>query len=217
MSEIAEKPKKEVKAKAGTFTSKVETVIGSGAKALQKAALEATKVLTEVNKAVELAGQLTDEVAAKKAELDGLEVQYAEKERQLTLDVDLQVQEAKGKAIDKFLKDLNQVAVETDEYNALQNENTKLKGEFKTAVATETATIRASEAASYTNKLALAAAEAKGTNAEQAAQLATAKEQVLFYAKQVQALTEQLTAERNARVEEAKARGVAAVTVNNGK
>lgn len=214
---MAEATKKDVKAKATSPAGKAELVIGAGAKALSKAVNEAKKVLLSIESATQISEALTDEIATKQSELEILDVQYTEKERQLKVNLDLAIQEQKGDAIFKYLGEAGQEPVNSAEYAKLKGDLNSLKTDFDTAVGKETAVIRNQEASKYNSQKALDAAEAKATNAGLTARLDAATEKITFYEDEVQNLRDQLSSERDARVKEAQARGNSQVTVNNGK
>lgn len=209
--------KKDVKAKATSPAGKAELVIGAGAKALSKAVNEAKKVIASVEQASLLSESLTNEIATKQSELEVLDTQYTKKERQLKVNLDLVIQEQKGEAITKWLAEADQQPVFTEEYTRIKKNLETLETDFDYEVNKETAAIKAQEAARYAAQKSLAEAETKAVHATLTAELAAAKNQIIFYEKEVVGLRQQLTDERTARVDEAKARGNSQVTVNNGK
>ena len=137
-----------------------------------------------------------------------------QKQRQAIVDVELKVQEKKGEAIVVFLKELGQEPIDSTKLAELRQTNTTLETNFKAEIEKATAQIRASEASSYNAQKNIDAANAKAAAATQAAELTSAKTQVIFYENEVKELRKQLSEEREARVKEAQARGNSQVTVN---
>lgn len=201
----------------GTPTGNVEVIIGNAANNLKNAATAAQKVFEQLDKAVEQAGKVTEDVELKTAELDKLTVEYAEKERQALLDLDMKVKENKKELVTTVLAETNQIAVDSDEYHALQNSNQAYKLDFDKQVKAEMAKLTSVLTSEFKGKEDLATAKFEATTAWLKADLESAVKQADFYKGQITFLETQLTADRNARVEEAKARGNAVVNVTTAK
>jgi len=201
----------------GTPTGNVEVIIGNAANNLKNAATAAQKVFEQLDKAVEQASKVTEDVELKTAELDKLTVEYAEKERQALLDLDMKVKENKKELVTTVLAETNQIAVDSDDYHALQSSNQAYKLDFDKQVKAEMAKLTSVLTSDFKGKEDLAKAKFDTDTAVLKADLNSAKQQADFYKSQITFLETQLTADRNARVEEAKARGNAVVNVTTAK
>ena len=201
----------------GTPTGNVEVIIGNAANNLKNAATAAQKVFEQLDKAAEQAAKVTEDVELKTAELDKLTVEYAEKERQALLDLDMKVKENKKEIVDTILAESNQQAVDKDEYHALFSSNQAYKLDFDKQVKAEMTKLTSILTSEFKGKEDLAKAKFDAETAGLKADLNSAKQQADFYKSQITFLETQLTADRNARVEEAKARGNAVVNVTTAK
>lgn len=201
----------------GTPTGNVEVIIGNAANNLKTAALAAAKVFEQLDKAVEQAAKVTEDVELKTAELDKLTTEYAEKERQALLDLDMSVKENKKQVVDTVLAESGQIAVDSSDYHALQASNQGYKLDFDKQVKAEMAKLTAVLTSDFKGKEDLAQAKFEATTAWLKADLESAVKQADFYKGQITFLETQLTADRAARVEEAKARGNAVVNVTTAK
>jgi len=201
----------------GTPTGNVEMIIGNAANNLKAATLAASKVFEQLDKAAEQAAKVTEDVELKTAELDKLTVEYAEKERQALLDLDMSVKENKKQVVDTVLGESGQVAVDSSDYHALQAANQAYKLDFDKQVKAEMTKLTSVLTSEFKGKEDLAQAKFDAITAGLKADLSSAIQQADFYKGQITFLETQLTADRNARVEEAKARGNAVVNVTTAK
>lgn len=201
----------------GTPTGNVEVIIGNAATNLKTATLAAAKVFEQLEKAGEQAAKVTEDVELKTAELNRLTTEYEEKERQALLDLDMSVKENKKQVVDTVLAEFGQVAVDSSDYHALQAANQAYKLDFDKQVKAEMAKLTAVLTSDFKGKEDLALAKFEATTAGLKADLNSAVQQADFYKNQITFLEAQLTADRNARVEEARARGNAVVNVTTAK
>lgn len=197
-----------------TAATNVEKTVGTSVTSLQKAVDEITKAISTQS---ETLAEVTYDVEVKSAELDSLSDKLQQRRREAEADLAIALKESKETTISKALGELNKVAVSTEDLSRLRiaasaNEEELQKAVSKAAAAAsekgkEEGTRLAEQAQ---NEAALNAATLKAEKQSLQDRLTAAQDTITD-------LRTQITAEREARVKEAEARGKSMVTVNSSK
>lgn len=188
-----------------------EVVIGAAAKALETAAVTVKELLDN------LRGNVADlglKIEEKQLSLNGLEQQYAEKDRQAQVNLALNIQEKGLVAAEEVLGKQNKVSIDKMELTGLKAEVNKLKADYTKDLQSATEIVVKQEKAKWDNEKALLQAQHKQEQAENTAAIKGAELQVKMLADQAAMLTKQLNDERDAGVR--RMAGIAAPVVNVG-
>lgn len=204
-----------------TFAKKVapgamttEAVVGAAVVELKKVVSAIEIAVDNIDGLSEKADSLTLQVNNRTAELKGLDVQFAEKERQLTVELELTLREKGNVKAVELLAAAGKTAIGTEELSGLRTNYDRLQKEYqsdlnKAVVASTNALTEKHNA----DKLLVEAQNAQ-KNAELTfkvesleAQLKAAKEQNVM-------LVGQMDAERAAGVQRANANAIGAVNIN---
>lgn len=199
----------------GTPSGNVEYVIGNAAKSLEKSVTEAEKVIQKVREVSDLCDDLTQKIAIKQVELSDLEVKFEEEHRRGRADLEIALKEDEARTVEGILERDKKVAVYKVDYDKTIADYNKLKTDYSSDVAKESAKVRTEEQQKYITQVEIINKTTEAQHATLVAELDAAKKQIEFYISQNKLLHDQLNSERLARVEEAKARGNAVVTVNS--
>lgn len=193
-----------------------ELVLGQAAQQITKAVTELNGVTGTIGKLAAQAEELTLQVANKEEAIAALEVAYAEKERQLNVDLDLSFKANTERVVSEFLRSTGKVSISGEELQNLRQELAETKAnadaETKKQVAQATASIKSD----YENAIKLLHSENKAVAAENAAKIGTLGTQNSFLQEQVTKLYAQLDAERQAGIERAKAGSVGSINIGDG-
>lgn len=197
-------------------TASTELVLGQAAQQITKAVAELNLATTTIGKLSAQAEELTLQVANKEDAIAALEVAYAEKERQLSVDLDLSFKSNTDGVVTEFLRSTGKVSISGDELQGLRQDLAETKAnseaEAKKQVAQATSTIKSD----YENAIKLLHSENKAVAAENAAKIGTLETQNSFLKEQVVTLYAQLDSERSAGIERAKAGSVGQINIGDG-
>ena len=179
---------------------------------IETASTNLTKVVTAVDQAViqlkavaTEAENLQTTIEEKQAAIKTLDVDFAEKLRAATVDLNLQVKENYKSVVQQYLLDNKLTMLPTDELDSLKTAvetNTIASKQEKDAALAEQDKALLSQ---FTAKIGVIKAEQAATLAEANANVVSLTDKVLFLQTQVRQLLEQLESERQAGVERARA------------
>ena len=184
---------------------------------LLKAAEELTKVIDSLKTTTELHGNLTYTIEEKEEALSELETKFQEEARRRQVDLELAFKENEIGKVNQILQSQGKIAVNQVEYNELVNTFTSLKTEFAKKLEEEAGKIRGQEAGKTAAAIKTAQLELQVKESGNAAAIQSLTDKNVLLSTQVEDYKAQLSAERNARIEEAKARGNPSVVVQSGK
>jgi hypothetical protein len=197
-------------------TASTELVLGQAAQQITKAVAELNGATASIGKLSAQAEELTLQVANKEDAIAALEIAYKEKERQLSVDLDLSFKSNTDGVVTEFLKSNGKVSISSEELQSLRQDLAETKAnaeaEAKKQVAQATATIKSD----YENAIKLLHSENKAVAAENAAKIGTLETQNSFLKEQVVTLYAQLDSERSAGIERAKAGSVGSINIGDG-
>jgi hypothetical protein len=198
---------------AKTKSDNTDAVISSAAAALVKATVNIQEAFKSVDGLNETAETLTRDIAAKKAEVAGLDEQYQVKARQAEVDFNLKLQEKKSETINAYLKSVGQEAVESSVYKALQSELATVKqerdAEIKKAVAIEVSRLNRE----YSAERSLLISQNETATAKQLAQIESLTERNGALSNEIAKLFKEIEAQRTLTAEVAKAGSVGSINV----
>jgi hypothetical protein len=198
---------------AKTKSDNTDAVISSAAAALVKATANIQEAFKSVDGLNETAETLTRDIAAKKAEVAGLDEQYQVKARQAEVDFNLKLQEKKSETINAYLKSVGQEAVESSAYKALQSELAAVKqerdAEIKKAVAIEVSRLNRE----YSAERSLLISQNETATAKQLAQIESLTERNGALSNEIAKLFKEIEAQRTLTAEVAKAGSVGSINV----
>ncbi len=160
---------------------------------------------------------LIEQIAQREIQLSSLEVQFNETKRQREVAFDLDLKASELEKVNTVLAGQGKVSIDKAALTNLQNSFNKLTAEFNAEVDKQVAIARGqakagAEAQIRQNQLELAA-----VSAEIKAEVNSLKKENALLASQVADYKSQITADREARVQESVARGNPVVTVQSGK
>jgi hypothetical protein len=184
---------------------------------LIKATDELTKVVEAMKHSVNIHDDLTQEIAEREAALAGLETKFQEESRRRQVEMELDFKERAANKVNEILISQGKVAVVQADYSALLDAHNSLKSEFSDRLAAEASSIRAQETAKANAIVNQARLELQVKEADNKAAITSLQEKNALLATQVEDYKAQLVAERDARIQEARARGNPVVTVQGSK
>lgn len=204
-----------VKKQPATTPAGVEQVIGAAAADLKRG-LDA---FAAVSAGIAGLGQQADafviQVNNRRAELEGLEVSFTEKERQLTVQMGLNLKEKGLTACTEMLQQLNKTIISTDELGTLRTNYQSLQASFKDDLQKAIGAASNVLTEQHKNAIALKDAQQRQEQAENTATIKAQTQQITSLEAQVKMLTEQLNEERKAGVQRAQANVAPVVNVGN--
>jgi len=195
-------------------SASTEIVLGQAAQQITKAVSELASATNTINKMVEQAEELTLQVANKEEAIISLDVAFAEKERQLKVDLDLSFRANTDRVVNEYLTSVGKTVIPASELNSLRKELDEAKSNTEGLIKREVATVVSSLKSQYENEIKLIHSENKAIAAENAAKIGTLANQNEFLSEQVTKLYLQLDAERAAGIERAKAGSVGSINVS---
>ena len=195
-------------------SASTEIVLGQAAQQITKAVSELASATNTINKMVEQAEELTLQVANKEEAIISLDVAFAEKERQLKVDLDLSFRAKTDRVVNEYLTSVGKTVIPASELSSLRKELDEVKSNTDGLIKKEVATVVSSLKSQYENEIKLIHSENKAIAAENAAKIGTLANQNEFLSEQVTKLYLQLDAERAAGIERAKAGSVGSINVS---
>jgi len=200
-------------ATAKTKSDNTDAVISSAAAALVKATASIQEAFKSVDGLNETAEILTRDIAAKKAEVAGLDEQYQTKARQAEVDFNLKLQEKKSETINTYLKSIGQEAVDSAAYKALQTDLAKSISERDTEVKKAVAIENSRLTRDYNSEKALLQSQFETASAKQLAQIESLTERNGALNNEITKLFKEIEAQRALTAEVAKAGSVGSINV----
>ena len=195
-------------------SASTEIVLGQAAQQITKAVSELASATNTINKMVGQAEELTLQVANKEEAIISLDVAFAEKERQLKVDLDLSFRANTDRVVNEYLTSVGKTVIPASELSSLRKELDEVKSNTDGLIKKEVATVVSSLKSQYENEIKLIHSENKAIAAENAAKIGTLANQNEFLSEQVTKLYLQLDAERAAGIERAKAGSVGSINVS---
>ena len=198
---------------AKSKSDNTDAVISSAAVSLVKATAniqEAFKSLDGLNETAEI---LIRDIAAKKAEVAGLDEQYQTKARQAEVDFNLKLQETKDKTITDYLKSVGKEVVDSSIYKALQSELTKIVAERDAEVKRAVAIEQNRLLREYSAEKNLLISQNETATAKQLAQIDSLTERNGELSNEIAKLCKEIEAQRALTAEVAKAGSVGSINV----
>lgn len=200
-----------------TVSTLAESITSAATQKLAKQVQELQKIGDTFTGIVEGSEDLLNLIAEREKQLAALDTQFGEETRRRQVDLDISFRENEAKKVDEVLAVQGKVAVVRDDYNTILNAYSALKTDFTKKLETEANVIRAQEVAKAAAAIKEGQLQLQVSEAQNLATINTQKNQIELLNSQIADYKAQIAADRNARVDEAKARGVSAVTVNSGK
>jgi vacuolar-type H+-ATPase subunit I/STV1 len=192
-------------------------------KATQQGSLvaqNAMKAAEQLNKSVATFQTMVDSIPAWEEKIQGLmdreknlQTVIAEKERTANLDLELRLRENEVNAVNKILSSRGRTSIlnsEVEEYKALEKD-------FKTQVDKSVAAAVSNATRTHQQELNAKELTFKAEQAQNEAKINSLEETLQRMETQIESLENIITKEREARVQEAQARGNAMVTVQTQK
>lgn len=197
---------------------KVITVADRSTKALVTATAGLAKIAAELTALSENSVSLSQEIEFRQSELDNVNAQFDTRLREANAELKLKVIEDEDKVLATLLKARGLVTIVPAELSALQSKLAHAERDLETELAEANAAGKASAAAAFNAEKASLVAEHRVTLAQHEANARSAADRITFLTEQNTSLKDQITAERETRLEIAKAESQrAGVTVNNAK
>ena len=196
-------------------TANTEFVLGAAAQQISKAVTELGNATNTISQLASQAADLTLQVANKEEAIQSLETEYAEKARQLSVELDLNFKSNTDKVVNSHLSSIGHTSIPTSELNALRTELETVRSSTEKTVKSEVASAVASVKSTYESEIKLLHSENKAISAENAAKIGTLSSQNTFLQGQVDKLYEQLNAERAAGISRAQASSVGSINLSS--
>ena len=204
---------------ANQEVKKTLTVVDRSTKALSSAAEAIAKAATDLQGIATTANVLAQEIEFKQNELDNLEAQLVVKQREQAAELNLKVKEDADAVLATLLKERGLVTKTPAELKEVEKQLAEALEDNQEAVEAAVEVAVAAKVAEYTAKISSLESSHKVEIATLRANEKAAQERIVFLTQQNDKLEEQIAADREARIEIAKAEAQRqAVTVNtNGK
>jgi hypothetical protein len=198
-------------------TIKVTTVAQASTVKLMKATEALSKIALELQTSNTSYEDLVRNVELKQSEMERLETQFSEKEREMEANLRLNAKESASTLVDSILKSENKVAIGTNDLKSIVDELDTLKVNYSKNMKTETDKAVAIISNRHTSELKTQELQFAAESANMKAELATTKDKLSALSTQVEDYKTQIKEDREARVEEARARGGQNLTIQSEK
>ena len=192
-----------------------EVVLGQAAQQITKAVTELAAATATIGKLASQAEELTLQVSNKEDEIADLDVKFSEKERQLTVDLDLSFKANTNKVVTEYLASVGKESITTSELSSLRSELSDVKHSADKSIKEAVGSALATARAQYENDIKLLHSENKAIAAENASKIGVLAEKNKFLEEQVTKLYAQLDAERSAGVQRAQAGSVGSINIGD--
>lgn len=193
----------------------VTTVAQASTVKLNKATTALSKIVDELQSTSESYDDLVRNIELKQAELDKLDVEFKEKIREMEADLKLRQKESASSLVQEILSSEGKVSIDAKELATITKELDAMKADFDKNVKAETEKAVAIISNRHAGEIRAKELEFAADSATMKAELATAKDRLDAANKQVDDYKQQITADREARVQEAQARGGQNITVQS--
>lgn len=185
--------------KAMTLTEKTTKALNTQTQALVKA-------VKELEELTAMVPSLVDEIMLRQGELDSIEEKTNIAARQAKVELDLRVKENEDKVLESLMKARSYAVITTSELAILNSKLKTAEAFNQDEIAKAVAEVEAREAAKYEMQLTEVKSQHSVESATANANLAAANNKITFLEEQIKTLQDTIAAEREARVEEARAR-----------
>ncbi len=192
-----------------------ELVLGQAAQNITKAIAELKIATDSVSKLSSLGESLTLTVANKESAIESLDVEYEEKARRLSVELDLSFKANTEHVVNEFLRTTGYVSISVSELANLKKELNDVKTNADTVTKSQVAQVASTMKAQYENEIRFLQSENKAVAAENSAKIEVLADKNKFLEEQVSKLYLQLNAERDASIERAKAGAVGSINVGD--
>lgn len=197
-------------------TASTELVLGQAAQQITKAVNELVLATGTISKLSEQAEELTLLVANKEEAIALLDVQFNEKERQLSVDLDLSFKSNTDRVVTEYLKSTGKVSIQSVELDSLRQELHDVKSNINDQIKREVNSVVSGVKSDYENSIKLLHSENKAIAAENSSKIIVLAEKNKFLEEQTVRLYAQLDLERQAGIERAKAGAVGSINIGDG-
>lgn len=194
-----------------------EVVLGQSAQHLTKATTEILAAIGKVEELKTLGEELSLLVSNKEEAIKELDVEYAEKERKLKVDLDLSFKAHTDSVVTNYLKTIDKEAVSSKEYADLKATLAKTIAGIDAQVSKEVKAYQEASKLKFDNDTALLQAEHKVIIAENKAKISSLETINKSLEGQVADYKEQLNDERKAGTARAQASAIGSINVGDAK
>ena len=192
--------------------------------AAEQAVVKITKANEDLNKTLAALGagasaqqELINQIAQREADLNQLNVQFNEKQRAAEVKFDLDLKARQAQIVTEVLASQGKTVIDTEALNKLRTDYQALTANYRTELDKEVTEVKRAAAASTAAQIRTKELELQASSAAQAAQITSLTEKNTLLQQQVADYKAQIAEDREARVQEAQARGNAVVNVQSGK
>lgn len=199
--------------KGSNEINKVTSIAQASTQKINKATEALAKIVADLQATNESYEDLVTNIELKQAELEKLSVNFTEKEREMQADLKLKAKESASSLVNEILKSEGKVSIDASELSSLKSELESTKTSFDKNVKAETEKAIAIITARHNGEIRAKELEFAAASATMKAELSTAKDKIDSYVNQINDYKSQITADREARVQEAQARGGQSITV----
>jgi hypothetical protein len=201
------------KAKKTSLTT--EATMGQAGNFLKKALGDLTTTVQTLQGLEEKSEELGLQIANKEAQIEELNVKFAEKERQMQLDLDLKMKGNTERVVLDYLQTTQKTAIPNNDLSAMKKQLETLDKNYHSDIAKAVDATKIEAERNYSNQIALKTAEFKASEAQNTAEIKNLQNKVTFLEDQVENWKGQLVAEREASIARAKASQVGAINVSS--
>lgn len=192
-----------------------ESILGQAAQQITKAVSELSSATETIKELTSKSEDLSLQVANKEEQIAQLDIQYAEKDRQLKVKLDLDFKTNSEHVVNEFLSTNGKTSISKTELDGLKKELADTKANAESETKKAVASVATSMKSQYENDIRFLQSENKASAAENASKIATLADKNAFLEAQTSKLFLQLEAERAAGVERAKAGSIGQITVGD--
>ena len=210
-------------AAAKTTTTNADALTAQTVKA-QQANTKLTTTVDELTKIASIltggaAGltDLTNQIAQRQADLQQLETTYLEAARSKQVEFELTLKANQLNTVNGVLTSQGKTSIDVSELNKLRTDYQQLSTNFQDELNKQIGVVRGQAEASKAAAIKQRELELQATGAEVKAQISSLTEKNALLAAQVADYKTQITADREAQIKMAQARGNPVVTVASGK
>lgn len=201
--------------KGNNAANKVTTVAQASTVKLNKATDALAKIVAELQGTNDSYEEIVTNIELRQADLERLETEFSEKEREMEADLKLRAKESASNLVSQILNEEGRVSIDKTELATLRSELETIKANFDKNVKSESEKAVAIITARHSGELKAKELEFAAQSATMKAELATAQDKISSYTSQINDYKAQITADREARVQEAQARGGQSITVQS--
>lgn len=198
-------------------TPATEQVVGAAAASIKDSVAKLVSGLEEVKKLPELLASLELQIAAKEDKLKELDVEYANKQKQHSVEFGLKVKEDSGKVVSEILASQHLVAIPKAELDQLHKNLDEYESTFDKKVSEKVHAASGAIAKDFQHKEALLAITHKADTAEKDGKIASLSNEVTVLNAQLLIAQKNISDERNAGTERAKSNAIGNITIGGSE